>query len=89
MNSAFKYIGRIYESCIDRNLNIAQIGQELAQRGIRRTPAQIVHDLDSVYQFARYAETHPAQPVPTQKQIDAEIERSGNTFGESSCKHIR
>ncbi|GEM_PF-4645853 len=89
MNAASRYIASVYESCIDRDLNLAQIGQELAQRGIRRTPYQVRHDLDTVYCFAGYAAQHPAQPVPTQKQIDAEIERSGNRFGESSCKHIR
>lgn len=89
MNAAFKYVGRIYESCIDRNLNLAEIAAELAQRGIPRTPYQLRHDLDTVYSFAGYAAQHPAPPQPTQKQIDAEIERSANRFGESSCKHIR
>lgn len=89
MNAAARYIASVYESCIDRSLDLAQIGHELAQRGIRRTPYQLQHDLDTVFCFAGYSATHPAPAVLTQKQIDAEIERSGNKFGESSCKHIR
>lgn len=89
MNAAFNYVGRIYESLVDAHLDLGQIGQELFRRGIPRTPAQIVHDLDSVYQFAGYSASHPAPAAPTQKQIDAEIERSRDRFGDSSCKHIR
>lgn len=73
MNAAARYIASIYEYCIDRELNLAQISQELAQRGIRRTPYQLRHDLDTVFCFARYSDTHPAPAQPTQKQIDAEI----------------
>ena len=71
MNAAARYIASVYESCIDRSLNLAQIGQELAQRGIRRTPYQLRHDLDHVYGFLGYADSHPAPAPLTQKQMDA------------------
>ena len=61
MNAAARYIASVYESCIDRSLNLAQIGQELAQRGIRRTPYQVRHDFDSVCTSS--PGTAPAVPI--------------------------
>lgn len=71
--SAFKYIGRLYESYVDRDLHLGQIGVELGKRGIRRTPCQIVHDLDNVFCFADYSTSHPAPEALTLAQIDAEL----------------
>jgi hypothetical protein len=71
MTPAARYIGSVYESCVDRRLNLAQIKDYLATHGIRRLASQVVHELDNVYCFAGYSASHPAPAVLTLKQIDA------------------
>jgi hypothetical protein len=69
--AAFRYIGTLYESCIDRGLDLTAIRHHLASHGIARAPAQVKHDLDNVFSFAGYSDSPPAPAVVSLKQIDA------------------
>lgn len=74
MNAASRYIASLYESAIDRGLDTEAIRLYLAARGVLRSPAMVVHDLDHVYSFHHYAATHaPTQALSVQafdKAID-------------------
>lgn len=69
--SAHTYIAGLYESYVDKGLNVAQIRTELAKAGIRRTPGQVAYDLEDRYGFAQYADTHPAPRQLTYAELDA------------------
>lgn len=73
MNAAHRYIASLYESAVDRGLHLEAIRLELASRGIARSPAQVRHDLDSVYCFGDYSERHPAPESPSLAQIDRQF----------------
>jgi hypothetical protein len=64
MNAAERYINRLYEQAVDRQLDLAQIRSHLAARGVVRSAFQVVDDLDNVYAFHGYAASH--QPAPAQ-----------------------
>ena len=59
--------------CVDRSLAVEAIRLHLAANGIRRSPAAVAPDLDHVFCFTGYAATHPAPPVKTLAQLDAEL----------------
>lgn len=70
MNAASKYLARLYEAAVDRGLHVEDIRLHLASRGIARSPAMIRHDLDHVFAFAGYADSHPAPVALSLAQID-------------------
>jgi hypothetical protein len=39
--AAFRYIGTIYETCIDRGMDVEAIRLYLLSRGVALTPAQV------------------------------------------------
>ena len=73
--SAFNFLGGIYEEAVDRGYNVVEIQAHLSRRGIHKSVAAVKHDLDNVFQFHQYAATHPAPPIQTYAQIDAQLSR--------------
>lgn len=73
--SAMRYIGGIYEQAIDRGLNVEAIRLELASRGIARSPAMVKHELDNVFSFHGYADSHQPAPAPSVQAFDLAIDR--------------
>jgi hypothetical protein len=65
------YLARLYESFVDRGLNVADIRKELFANGIRRSLRDVEFDLEHRYSFAGYAASHPAPPVLTYAELDA------------------
>ena len=63
MTPAQKYIGSLYEAGVDAQLDVDALRSFLLTQGIKRTPAQVVYELESVYSFHDYASRHPA-PAP-------------------------
>lgn len=68
LTTAQKYIASRYEEAVDLQLDVGAVRRYLLARGIRHTPAQVVHQLDNVLCFAGYAASHPA---PAQADLDA------------------
>jgi hypothetical protein len=62
MTPAAKYIAAKYEEAVDQQLDVEAIRLYLLSHGIKRTPAQVQHDLDETYEFFGYADSHPAPP---------------------------
>lgn len=73
--AGFRYLGGLYESCIDAGMDVGAIFAHLTRKGVSVTRAEVVHHLDHVFKFHRYAETHPAKPILTYAQADAEMRR--------------
>jgi len=75
MTTAERYIASKYENAVDLGLDLEAIRRYLLDRGIKRTPAAVVFDLDERYRFHGYAASHPAPPVMTLTAIDKSISR--------------
>lgn len=83
LTSAQKYIASRYEEAVGLRLNLDEVRAYLLAHGIPRTPAQVVHELDTVYEFYGYAASHqPPAPVSTavldkiiDRMPDADIKR--------------
>jgi hypothetical protein len=73
MNAATHYIARLYESCVDRGLDLEATRLYLASRGIARTPGQVVYDLDHVFEFSGYSASHPAPAVQSLEEFDETV----------------
>jgi hypothetical protein len=76
MTPAEKFIAAKYEAAVDHGLDVEAIRQFLLAHGIRRTPAQVAHELDNVYGFYQYASSHPAPPKLSTAEFDKAIEGS-------------
>jgi len=75
MTPAARYIASKYEKAVDLGLDLEAMRRYLLDRGIKRTPAAVVFDLDERYGFHGYAASHPAPPVMTLAAIDKSISR--------------
>ena len=75
LTTAQKYIGSMYEAGVDAQLDVDALRSFLLTQGIKRTPAQVVFDLESVYGFHGYASRHPAPAKVSIAAIDKIIDR--------------
>jgi hypothetical protein len=75
LTTAQKYIASRYEQAVGLRLDLDEVRAYLLAHGIKRTPAQVVHELDEVYEFYGYASSHPAPPASTLAAIDKSISR--------------
>lgn len=79
MTPADKYIASKYETAIGMRLDLEAIRLYLLSLGIKRTPAQVVFDLDERYGFYGYAASNPAPRRLTYAEIDAQLEHPSRT----------
>lgn len=70
-----EYLATQYEQAVDRGLDVAAIHRHLLHLGIARSPLEVVHDLDNVYQFYGYAASHPAPPPSDVATLDRAIDQ--------------
>lgn len=75
MTAADRYIASLYESAIGLRLDLDAMRRYLLERGVKRTPAQLVFDLDERYCFYGYASRHPAPAPVDLDAIDRAIDR--------------
>ena len=73
MTPADRYIASLYEAGIGLRLDLDAIRRYLLTRGIKRTPAQVVFDLDERFCFHGYASRHPAPVQRTYAEIDKQL----------------
>ena len=73
MNAASKYLARLYETAVDSGLDVGAIRLHLASHGVARSPAMVRHELDNVFSFCGYADSHPAPVEVSQAEFDRQI----------------
>lgn len=77
--ASFNYVASLYEAAVDASMDVHAIRLFLAEHGIRRTPAQVLHDLDYVFEFTGYADSHQPVPALTTAAFDASIDAMSST----------
>lgn len=75
MTPAARYIAAQYETGVDAQLDLDAMRRFLLTRGLKRSPAQVVHELDNVFCFTGYAASHPAPALIDLDDIDRAIDR--------------
>ena len=75
LTPAQNYIASRYEQAVGLRLNLDEVRAYLMAHGIPRTPAQVVHELDTVYEFYGYAASHPAPAHVSTAVLDKIIDR--------------
>jgi hypothetical protein len=75
LTAAEQYVASKYEEGVDAGLDLDALRLYLLSHGIKRTPAQVVHELDEVYGFHQYASSHKAPPRPDVVELDRIIDR--------------
>lgn len=71
--TAFKYLGGLYETAVDRGLNLVEVQAYLSSKGVHRAMIQIKHELNNVFQFPGYVEAHPAPPMQSAAEFDRQL----------------
>lgn len=86
--AGLQYMAGLYEHCVDADMDVGAIYAYLTRKGVSVTRAEVIHHLDHVFKFDGYAATHPAKPIITYAQADAEmrkparkIEAAGSNVG--------
>ena len=75
LTTAQKYIASRYEEAVGLQLDLDEVRAYLLAHGIKRTPAQVVHELDTVYEFYGYAASHAAPAHVSTAVLDKIIDR--------------
>lgn len=93
MTPAARYVASLYETAVDANMHLDAIRCHLAAHGVPRTPAQVAHDLDTVYAFTGYADSHPA-PSPSDtaaldRAIDSMTPKELRQYDAACCSPVR
>lgn len=73
--AGLQYMAGLYEHCVDADMDVGAIYAYLTRKGVSVTRAEVIHHLDHVFKFDGYAATHPAKPIITYAQADAEMRR--------------
>ena len=71
LTPAQTYVASLYERCIDSEMDVDAIRLYLLERGIKRSPAMVAHELEEVFCFPGYAASHMPVPAVTVTQWDA------------------
>jgi hypothetical protein len=75
LTPAQAYLCRLYETCVDADMDVEAVRLYLLDEGVRKTPAMIVDDLEHTFGFLGYADSHKAPAKPDAATIDALIAR--------------
>ncbi|KAK0330134.1 hypothetical protein LTR94_034036, partial [Friedmanniomyces endolithicus] len=73
--AGLQYIAGLYEHCVDADMDVEAIFAYMTRKGVSVTRAEVIHHLDHVFKFHGYAATHPAKPIVTYAQADAEMRK--------------
>lgn len=76
LTTAQNYLATLYENAVDARMDIDAMRLYLLEQGVRRTPAQLVDELENTFGFLAYAARHPAPAKPDTRALDALIDRT-------------
>ncbi|WP_322403425.1 hypothetical protein [Massilia luteola] len=75
LTTAQKFVGMLYERCVDQGLDVDEVRRYLLEHGVVRTPGQVAYELQHVYEFHRYVDTHPAKSRMSVRDWDRAIDK--------------
>ena len=73
LTAAQRYVARLYEEAVDADLDVDEVRRYLLERGVVRTPGQVAYELEHIYCFAGYVDSHPAIPMMSVRDYDRPI----------------
>lgn len=76
LTTAQNYLATLYENAVDARMDIDAMRLYLLEQGVRRTPAQLVDELENTFGFLGYASRHVAPAKPDTRALDALIDRT-------------
>ena len=76
LTTAQNYLATLYENAVDARMDIDAMRMYLLEQGVRRTPAQLVDELENTFGFLGYASRHVAPAKPDTRMLDALIDRT-------------
>jgi len=76
LTPAQNYLATLYENAVDARMDIDAMRLYLLEQGVRRTPAQLVDELENTFGFLGYAASHVAPAKPDTRMLDALIDRT-------------
>ena len=76
LTTAENYLATLYENAVDARMDIDAMRLYLLEQGVRRTPAQLVDELENTFGFLGYAASHVAPAKPDTRMLDALIDRT-------------
>jgi len=76
LTTAQNYLATLYENAVDADMDIDAMRLYLLEQGVKRSPAQVVDELENVFGFLGYASRHPAPAKPDTRMLDALIDRT-------------
>ena len=93
LTSSQNYLCSIYEQCIDNDMDVESIRLHLINNGVPKSLTQIKFDLDVVYSFTGYFDSHPAPSKQSVDEFDKLVSQSGirsrqRELASSSCINI-
>jgi len=75
--AVFLHVGEIYEQAVDAGMHLGDVQRHLGSRGIHKPMLAIKNDLNNLYCFYNYADTHPAPPLISYAEADAALAKLG------------
>jgi hypothetical protein len=75
LTASQKYLAGLYEQAVDADLDTDQIRRYLLGKGVVKTPGQVAYELEHIYGFLGYANSHPPKPVISAAEWDRTVYR--------------
>lgn len=76
LTPAQNYLSTLYEHAVDADMDIDAMRLYLLDQGVKRSPAQLVDELENTFGFLGYAKRRPAPAKPDTRMLDALIDRT-------------
>lgn len=86
--AAFIHVGAIYEDAIDAGMHLGEVQQHLGKHGIHKPMLAIKNELNNLYCFYGYADSHPEPRVMSYAEVDAVLAKSGRRSGKQSNRVV-
>jgi len=75
--AVFLHVGEIYEQAVDAGMHLGDVQRHLGSHGIHKPMLAIKNELNNLYCFYGYADSHPAPRVMSYAEVDAALAKSG------------
>jgi hypothetical protein len=85
--AVFLHVGEIYEQAVDAGMHLGDVQRHLGSHGIHKPMLAIKNELNNLYCFYGYADSHPAPRVMSYAEVDAVLAKSGRRTTGMALSH--